>query len=199
LGNTPVFLEVRFGVRRYHMNELRSSSVAIFLGLWVTLFLAFGAGKSYCTTLQSMYNTAGPGEGYDKLVILERGEVYIGPLTISGGVRCCIRGNDAVCSLANSNIFISAGSTLDISDCVLYGGHYALHYSANSNGTIRGNTIYGGVDGIRAVLAQVTIENNIIAQNSGMGIAIDEEMLPFIQYNDVWENLGGNYMAFCSG
>lgn len=182
------------------MNYMRHHSVTMLPGILASLFLLLGTGNLYCSTLlQSVYHSAGPGDGYDKLMILERGEVYIGPLTIPSGVSCCIRGNDAVCSLLNTDILVMSGSSLDISDCVLYGGHYTLHYQDGADGLIRGNTIYGGVDGIRAVLAQVTIENNIIANNSGMGIAVDEDLLPVIQYNDVWNNLGGNYMAFCVG
>ncbi len=181
------------------MKVFKGPSVVILLVFMLSLFLAFGAENGYSTTLQSMYSTAGPGDGYDKLIILERGEVYIGPLTIPSGVDCCIRGNDAVCSLQNADILIMSNSTLDISDCVVYGGHYSIHYTEGTAGTIRGNTITGGIDGVRAVLAQVTIEDNIIADNSGMGIAVDEDMLPVIQYNDVWNNLQGDYMAFCSG
>jgi len=179
------------------MKLFRNPSAVILPGLLVAVFLAGGAGSSYAGTLQSMYDAAGPGDGYDKLVILERGEVYTGPLTISGRVRCCIRGNDAICALSDAEIQIKDGSILDIFDTILYGGNYALHYLENCSGLISGNTIYGGVTGIRANFARVTIENNIIAFNSGMGIAADEFVLPVMQYNDVYMNEGGNYMVYC--
>jgi len=184
------------------MKFLRHSFLSFpvfFPGLLVMVLLALGAGSSHAVTLQSVYHSAGPGDGYDKLVILERGEIYIGPLTIPGGVKCCIRGNAAVCSLLNSDILVMPGSVLDIFDTVLSGGHSALSYMEGSSGYVSGNTICGGYNGVRIILARVTIENNIIANNSGMGIAAEEELIPYIQYNDVWNNEGGDYMAYCSG
>lgn len=182
------------------MKQRRSSSGVFLLGVLIAAFLLASAGISHAVTLQSAYAKAGPGEGYDKLVILERGELYVGPLTIPSGVTCCIRGNDAICSVGPSNIAVSSGALLDIFDTVITNAHYALHYLEGSQGTISGNTIYDCVGGVNAVLAQVTIVNNIIANNSGRGIAVDTSLAPpFIEYNDVWNNAGGNYMSFCSG
>ncbi len=181
------------------MNRRKSPCTALTLGLFIAVCLAFGANTGNAVTLQSMYYQAGPGDGYDKLVILERREMYVGPLTIPSGVSCCIRGNDAICSVGNSDICIQSGATLDIFDTVICNAHYALNYMENSSGLVSGNTIYGNYNGVTAILANVTIENNIIANNSHYGIAADETMLPTINYNDVWNNSGGNYMGYCSG
>jgi hypothetical protein len=181
------------------MKRRKSPCTAILPGLLIAACLAFGASTGNAVTLQSMYSQAGPGDGYDKLVILERGGFYVGPLTIPSGVSCGIRGNDAVCSVGNSDICVQAGATLDVFDTVICNAHYALNYLNGSNGEVSGNTIYGNYNGVTAVLANVTIENNIIAGNSHFGVAVDETMLPTINYNDVWNNSGGNYMSYCSG
>jgi hypothetical protein len=182
------------------MKKRQSSSRTFLVGLFIAAFLCASAGASHAATLLSAYSKAGPGEGYDKLVILDRGEIYSGPLTIPSNVSCCIRGNDAICSVGPSDIAISAGALLDIFDTVITNAHYGLHYVEGSSGTVSGNTIYDCVDGVRAIVAQVTVVNNIIANNSGMGIAVDTTLSPpYVAYNNVWGNTGGNYMSFCSG
>jgi hypothetical protein len=160
--------------------------------------LCIGAATAGAVTLQSMYDQAVPGEGYDKLVILQRGQVYTGGLTVAGGT-CCIRGNDAVCMAGGFDIAVSAGATLDLFDTVIT-GHRGVWYHEGSQGIVRGNTIYDGFFGIRAFSAEVTIENNVVAYHDGVGIAADTTVMePYIRYNDVWNNQKGNYMSYCSG
>ncbi len=95
--------------------------VAPALGLALSALLVFGIGIGIAGTLQDAYDEAGPGEGYDKLVILERGQVYTGSLIIPGGIDCCIRGNDAVCMPGGLDIRVSTGASLDIFDTVITG------------------------------------------------------------------------------
>lgn len=174
-------------------------SLTLITALCTAVLFGASAGTMGAVTLQSMYDQAGPGEGYDKLVILERGQVYTGGLTVQPGVTCCIRGNDAVCMPGGLDIGVYTGATLDIFDTVIT-GHRVIWYHSGSQGIISGNTISDGAQGIKAILASVTIENNIIANNIGMGIAVDTSSAPpYIQYNDVWNNLEGNYMSYCSG
>jgi hypothetical protein len=182
------------------MKKRHSSSQTFLLGLVIAAFLCVSAGSTHSETLYSAYSKAGPGEGYDKLVILQRGEIYTGPLTIPAGVSCAIRGNGAICSVGPSDIAISPGAVLDISNTVITNAHYSLHYIEGSSGTISGCTIFDCAEGVNAVGAQVTIVNNIIAFNAGKGIAVDTTaMPPYVAYNDVWYNEDGNYMSFCSG
>ncbi len=172
--------------------------MTVVIGTVLAASLALGAGSMYGTTLEEMYDAAGPGEGYDKLVILERGQVYTGKLIIPANTTCCIRGNGAVCDTEGLSIRASSGVTLDIFDTVIT-NHYALYYDPDSQGHISGNTITGGYYGIRCLLADVVIENNIVVNNSYIGVAADSDLLPVASYNDVWNNAGGNYMEYCSG
>lgn len=180
------------------MRNVRGSRAAPVLGATFAAILVFGVGGLIAGTLQDAYDDAGPGEGYDKLVILERGQVYTGSLIIPGGVDCCLRGNDAVCTLGGLDIRVSDGANLDIFDTVIM-GQRALWYQEGASGLISGNTICDGLYGVRCLLATVTIENNLIVNNSVFGIAVDTELHPVIRYNDVWNNAQGNYMEFCSG
>jgi hypothetical protein len=51
--------------------------------LFIVLFLIFTI-SCYTITLQEMYDSAEPGAGYDKMVILEPGETYTGGLFLEG-------------------------------------------------------------------------------------------------------------------
>lgn len=180
------------------MRKRKSASLTVVMGTVLAASLVLGVGSMYGTTLEEMYDAAGAGEGYDKFVILERGKVYTGRLIIPTNTSCCILGNGAICDTEGLSIRASAGVTLDIFDTVIT-NHYALYFEANSQGYISGNTITDGYYGIRCVNADVVIENNIVVNNSYIGVAADSEMLPVANYNDVWNNAGGNYMEYCSG
>jgi hypothetical protein len=92
---------------------------------------------SDAATLRGAYDAAGPGDGYDKLVILEPGVVYtggllIGPLLVpetgdlmgEPGRDVCIRGGGAVLDLQGGQICISyCDNRLDIENCVITGGN----------------------------------------------------------------------------
>ncbi len=88
-------------------------------------------------TLRGAFDAAGPGQGFDKLVILEPGRLYtggllVGPLLIpetgtfdSGkGLDLRIVGNGAVLDLKGGQICISyCDNRLEIEDCVVLNGN----------------------------------------------------------------------------
>ncbi len=162
--------------------------------------IALTVSVSRATLLQSVYDSAGGGEGYDKLLILDPSQSYTGGLWIRLGVKCCIHGNGAVIDLQYSGIRVQDnGTVLDIDHCVLTHGQYGLIYVNNATGTVRNNTILQNNYGIdsQGGKTSLLIENNIIADNANIGIYCEEYHEPIIQYNTVSGNPKGDYVYRC--
>ena len=171
--------------------------------LLIPLMGALISAPTGATPLQEVYDQAQPGEGYDKLLVLDPGEMYTGYMVVYPGVSCAIHGNGALITLDQTgSIAVPSWASLDIDGCVITGGYYGLNYDYPSNSTVENCTIVDNSIGVWCGLSQgtqVTIKNCIIADNSQYGIACRENLEPAILYNDVWRNVGGNYMAFCPG
>jgi parallel beta-helix repeat protein len=160
-------------------------------------------------TFQSAYDEAGPGEGYDKLLVLDPEVTYTGGLDVLQGKKSCIRGNGALCDLDGGQIFVSQpGTQFDITGCcIIDGGAYGAIYVADSaTANIDGNTVCkSGVGLYLWAYSSATVKNNIIFKNntsggSMYGIAKHQYTGALnILYNDVDSNYGGNYMYFCPG
>jgi hypothetical protein len=165
------------------------------------LLYLMGGAAAEGVTLKDAYDAAEPGDGYDKLVLLDPAVLYTGGLFVEMGVRCCIHGEGAVIDLEGGNIWVERWDTsLDIDHCVLTNGSAAIYVTQDAEATIRNNTIVDNVYGViswYASLFDVIIENNIIANNSMYGIFAIEYVEPFVQYNTVWGNLSGDYMKRC--
>jgi hypothetical protein len=129
--------------------------------LVAALAAGLAAAPAAASTLRAAYDAAGPGEGYDKLLVLEPGVVYtgglhIGPILIpesvsySGepGLDVKIVGNGAVLDLAGSQLAISyCPNRLDVEDCVITGGSLrfrGLDYEPDRQpqGSVRQVTFY---------------------------------------------------------
>lgn len=136
----------------------------------IVLLLLFGANSSaYATTLEEMYDRAGPGGGYDRQVILETGVTYIGGLWIGGTFNRItaefeqsredvqIIGNGAVLDLQGQEICIAyCTNRLDIEDCVIVNGNikYRGYHDGSEylvpQGSVRYVTFYQAHDyGVR--------------------------------------------------
>jgi parallel beta-helix repeat protein len=162
------------------------------------------AAVAWGLSLQAQYNAAGPGEGYDKLLVLDGSKIYTGELGCDAGKKSCIRGNGALIKLEGGRIVISgAGGLLHIEKCLITGGNSddgAIYCAYNCTGEIINNTIVQCKTGIRVWEGSTaTIKNNIIAFNSGVGIRRLDTATTTILYNDTHSNAGGNYLKFCPG
>jgi len=174
-------------------NRKLNWALALLLGLAIAS--TAGAGD-----LQSLYDAAGPGEGYDKLIVLDPSEVYTGYMIVQDAIKCALHGNGALIELDSFGALMTFyNSTLDIDGCVITGGTEGLYYAYCGASTVRNCTIIGNGTGVRCVVAPVTIENCIIANNTERGISCFEGYYPTILYNNVWDNGQGNYMYLCSG
>ena len=181
-------------------SKLKFSVLLTLIGVGLLLVQVSSAEVS----LQEVYNNAGPGGGYDKLLELDPQEIYIGDLLITGPYHeVCIHGNGAlVVPDGNFYAILVYESLLDVEGLVIETNIIGLFYSNNSCGTIKNNSIVGAADcGIRSTDIYMPhgleIFNNIIV-NNGYGIYANEDYLPqYIAYNDLWNNPGGDYMLYC--
>ncbi|MBM4117672.1 hypothetical protein FJ251_07975 [bacterium] len=124
----------------------------------LVLLIATPAGA---ITLRAAFEAAGPGEGYDKLVVLEAGVVYtgglhVGPILVpestsysgEAGLNVKIVGGGAVLDLGGSQLAISyCPNRLDVEDCVIVNGslrYRGLDYEPDRQprGTVRQVTFY---------------------------------------------------------
>ena len=177
--------------------------------LVLLLALALVVPAALGKTLKSAYDEAGPGEGYDKLLVLDPEVTYTGGCGVLIGKKSCIRVNGALCDLEGSQVFLSQpGTSLDITGCCLInGGTFGAIYVADSaSANIDGNTICKNGIGLYIwEYSSATVKNNIIFKNnksggSMYGVAKHQSTGTLdILYNDIDANYGGNYMYFCPG
>ena len=172
------------------------TTLAIAAGL---LLLVIPVHDTRAVTLQAAYDAAGPGEGYDKLLDLDKNGTYTGGLVVSTGTSCCIHGNGSMLDLEGASIEVTGFTTLDIDHCILVNGFRGIYFQNSATGIVRNNTIRGNFHGVSSFYGDpnLRIENNLIVENTRYGIYARDGYEPFIQYNTVWGNPGGDYMENC--
>ena len=174
--------------------------------LVLALVMALAVPAVWGVTLQSVYDQAGPGEGYDKLLILDPNVTYTGGCGVSQGKKSCIRGNGAVLDLQHNQIYCGQpGTEVTIEGCCLINGaasDAAITVLDGAVATLDGNTFAKNYISIKIWLgSSATIKNNIVYGNSWYGVAAHQNSYGSltILYNDFHNNGGGNYMYWCSG
>ncbi len=98
-------------------------------------------------SLQAAYDACGPGEGYDKLLVLDPANIYTGMLTVTDSVRSCIHGNGALIHLNNLSYRNSIrawgqSTVLDMDHCIIRGANEAVGLHDGVSGTFSNNTFY---------------------------------------------------------
>jgi len=157
-------------------------------------------------SLQDVYDAAGPGEGYDKLLDLDPEEPYVGDLLICDWNSVCIHGNGALVVTDDPRGYAIRvlWSQLDVDHLVIECGYGGIEYGLDAYGVVKNNTIVGATEnGVRTGLVPtgepMEFINNIIAHNK-YGVYVLEAALPtYVCYNDLWDNYGGHYVKFCEG
>lgn len=170
----------------------------------IVLNLALAATPVYgLRSLQLEYDQATPQGRYDKYMVLDPTEQYIGDLSVPPGHNVCIDGCGAVViGQADMSAISVSGSNLDIHHCVILGGLNGIVVQDSGSATINNNTIYGAVlCGIKTMaLAQndpTSIWDNIIV-NSRYGIYVLEENEPdYISFNTIFDIDSVRYAIFC--
>lgn len=135
-------------------------------------------------TLEEVYDTAAPGNGYDRYIELETGVTYTGGLLLggtfnritarfeAGGEDVRIVGNGAILDLQGAEICLSyCNNRLDISDCVIINGNIRFRGYQNSEveywpaGYVRNVTFYRPHDyGIRLLSCarDIELQSNLV-------------------------------------
>ena len=174
--------------------------------LIVGFCVVIAVAGAYAIRLQDAYEKAGPGEGYDKLLVLDPKETYVGSCGVRIGKKSCIRGNGALIDLDGGSVQAGGnGTDLTVSGCCLINAGYygAINVTDGAKAQVDGNTICksNGIAGVRIwEYSTATIKNNIIWDNAKYGVAKHQNTGTLdILYNDVDNNKAGNYMYFCPG
>lgn len=154
----------------------------------------------YSITLQEVYNSASPGIGYDRLLVLNSNSIYTGGLLISDG-KVGIKGHGAIIDLNGGSIQVSGNANIEIDACVIMNGSDGFSALDNVSAYITHCTFYGNQVGVRFMSTGGLLEivNSIFAFNSEYGLACDEESPLILNYIDAYQNAQGDYMKWCSG
>ena len=157
-------------------------------------------------TLQSVYDASGPGNGYDKYVVLEQDVIYTGEVGVYEG-DVFIEGNGAIVDLnAGLGIWVYAEDdypvNLDIEFVtVINGGYNGLTFNGTSTGNISNCNFIQNEFGIQIMDdVNISIKNCNFIDNNQYGIAVRGTVASIeIAYSNCFENsLGcGGYNENC--
>ncbi|MCK5077422.1 MAG: right-handed parallel beta-helix repeat-containing protein [Calditrichia bacterium] len=152
-------------------------------------------------SLSDAYQAAQPGNGYDKLLILNPAETYTGGLTITNQ-KVCIIGNGALIDLQNGSIAVFGDSQIDLDGCTIVNGTNALSVEpvANVSSIINQCTFYDNAIAIRFMSETGSIEvvNTIISNSSTYGFACSHGTTKILHYIDIYSS-GIPYVEWCPG
>ena len=164
----------------------------------VNLILMLHTSISFGVTLQSVFDSAGPADGYDKYVILEEEMIYTGEVGVYEG-NVFIEGNGAIVDLnAGLGIWVYAEedypANLDIEYVtIINGGYNGLTFNGKSTGNISNcNFIQNGF-GIQIMdYTNITTKNCNFIENSQYGVAVrGTTAFLEISYSNFWDNVEG--------
>jgi hypothetical protein len=157
-------------------------------------------------TLQSVFDAAGPGNGYDKYVILVQDVIYTGEVGVYEG-NVFIEGNGAIVDLNEGlGIWVYAeeeySANLDIEFVtIINGGYNGLTFNGTSTGNISNCNFIQNTFGIQIMDdVNISVKNCNFIGNNQYGIAVRGTVASLeISYSNFWENeLGcGGYNENC--
>ena len=175
--------------------------------LLVNLILMLHTSISLGVTLQSVFDAAGAGNGYDKYVVLEQDMIYTGEVGVYEG-DVFIEGNGAIVDLNEGlGIWVYAEAeypaNLDIEFVtIINGGYNALTFNGTATGNISNCNFISNLFGIQIMDdVNISVKNCNFIDNSQYGIAVrgTTATLEEINHSNFWENeLGaGGYNENC--
>ena len=158
------------------------------------------------TTLQSIFDLSGAGNGYDKYVTLSSDEIYTGGLGIFDG-NVLIDGHGAIIDLqGGSGIWVYADeyypANLDIKFCtIINGAYYGVSYGGTSTGALTNCNFVHNDFGIKLYdFSEVEIKNCNLIENTVYGVGIYSEFpVCEINYTNAWGNGEAAWMENCPG
>jgi hypothetical protein len=161
----------------------------------VNLILILHMSISLGVSLQSVFDGAEPGNGYDKYVILEEDMIYTGEVGVYEG-NVFIEGNGAIVDLNEGlGIWVYAEegypANLDIEYVtIINGGYNGLTFNGISTGNIANCNFIHNAYGIQIMdSTNISVKNSNFIQNSDYGLAVRGLLASFeITYSNFWEN-----------
>ena len=165
-------------------------------------FISFADG----ITLQSVFDTSEPGNGYDKHVVLARSEIYTGGLGIYEG-DVLIDGNGAVVDLeGGTGIWVYGDeiipANLDIQYITLLNGEwYGVFYGGTATGNITNCNFINNGYGVQLYdFAEIQIKNSNFVENLYYGVAlVSTTPLCNVNYCNAWGNGEAPWGENCPG
>ena len=172
----------------------------------ILLLLSILNALIFPESLQSVYDSSEPSNGYDNHLILDPNILYTGGIGIFEG-DVLIDCNGAIIDLNNqSGIWVYADNqtpaSLDIQYCnIINGEYYALSYGGTSTGLISNCNLIRNAYGIKLFdNSYVNIENTNIIDNEIYGVAIySTTPTCIINYTNSWNNGEADWMENCPG
>ena len=163
--------------------------------LLVNLILMLHTSISLGVTLQSVFDSAGPADGYDKYVIQEEEMIYTGEVGVYEG-NVFIEGNGAIVDLNEGlGIWVYAEegypANLDIEYVtIINGGYNGLTFNGISTGNIANCNFIHNAYGIQIMdSTNISVKNSNFIQNSDYGLTVRGLLASFdIRYSNFWEN-----------
>jgi hypothetical protein len=157
-------------------------------------------------TLQSVFDAAGPGNIYDKYVVLEQNMIYTGEVGVYEG-SVFIEGNGAIVDLQEgSGIWVYADATypasLDIQyTTIINGAYHGLSYGGVSTGSVSNCNFVHNDIGIKMFdESNVYITNCNFIENTTYGLGIYNSTPSCnINYCNAWNNGEAAWMENCLG
>mgnify|MGYP001282787872 CR=1 FL=1 len=150
-------------------------------------------------TLQSVFDAAGPGNGYDKYVVLEQEMIYTGEVGVYEG-DVFIEGNGAIVDLNGGlGIWIYAEETLpanlDIEFVtIINGGYNGLTFNGTSTGNISNCNFIFNQYGIQIMdQTNISVKNSNFIHNYEYGFAVRGTLASYdVSHSNFWENAAGD-------
>lgn len=154
-------------------------------------------------SLQALYDTAQPQNGYDKYIELDPAIEYEGDLLINSPDKICLMGNGA--KIFGRPYLMSVSvvyAHLDILECTFIGGGYGIYYVLDSYGSISNNTIINcSEQGIATIYFDedrgLEIFNNIITGSNYGFLCIENHHPSYLGFNTIWDAGTYRYAEQC--
>ena len=153
----------------------------------------------HAITLQSIFDVSGPGNGYDKYVILDQDIIYTGEVGVYEG-NVFIEGNGAIVDLNGGlGIWIYAEETLpanlDIEFVtIINGGYNGLTFNGTSTGNISNCNFIFNQYGIQIMdQTNISVKNSNFIHNDEYGFAVRGTLASYdVSHSNFWENAAGD-------
>ena len=167
-------------------------------------------------TLQSVFDAAGEGNGYDKYVVLDQGVIYIGGVGVFEG-DVFIEGNGAIVDLQNGTgiwvygdspymNFISGDgvypANVDMEYLTIMNGEwYGVFFGGTATGSITNCNFINNGYGVQLYdYAEIQIKNSNFVNNTIYGVAfVNTTPLCNINYCNAWGNGEAPWAENCPG